>query len=542
MPRGENRPSILLTKEENDQVFSLIAPKCQSLATAVVQLFTTEGPGHSEWKKKDTGVLCLIKDNAKRSYFFRIYCLYRKTMIWEHEVYLQIEYKSPRPYLHTFEAEEYMTAFNFANEDEARVLRNILIEKIELRKCRREERRQRSMAAARTNSGEVQLRRQNGMAAPTPPAPHPLPIPEKTPTPLPPPPKAALLHNTNTLKSGKKRKRILRKEDIGSPQNFQHISHVGWDAQKGFDVETSQPNEELLSFFSMAGVSEKQLQDEETREFIYSFIETHGGIDAVKEDLHTSHSKPVRSGSSRGARVSYSPPPPYSTLPPPAPAAPSPPAPPVPARSPAPAYPPAPPSRAPPPPPPAPPSRGTPLPPPPPPTSLAHRNPPPPRPLQPPTSAPPSVPPPPPPGVPPPPPPPPPPAAPSPPAAPPPPAPGPPDAAVPMDARAALMESIRSGSKALKRVEVNKPASEDSRSNLLSEIRQGIELKSVSRSESGAGAGYGAGRTAAASAAAVPACGLAGALARALQERSRAIQDSDDDDDEETTSDGEWDE
>lgn len=31
-----------------------------------------------------------------------------------------------------------MTAFNFANEDEAKVLRNILIEKIELRKQRRE--------------------------------------------------------------------------------------------------------------------------------------------------------------------------------------------------------------------------------------------------------------------------------------------------------------------------------------------------------------------------------------------------------------------
>lgn len=34
--------------------------------------------------------------------------------------------------------QDYMTAFNFANEDEAKVLRNILIEKIELRKQKRE--------------------------------------------------------------------------------------------------------------------------------------------------------------------------------------------------------------------------------------------------------------------------------------------------------------------------------------------------------------------------------------------------------------------
>lgn len=28
------------------------------------------------------------------------------------------------------------------------------------------------------------------------------------------------------------------------------------------------------------------MQDQETREFIYDFIESHGGLDAVKEDLH----------------------------------------------------------------------------------------------------------------------------------------------------------------------------------------------------------------------------------------------------------------
>ncbi|KPJ17824.1 Neural Wiskott-Aldrich syndrome protein [Papilio machaon] len=229
MPRGEHRPSTLLSRDENEQVFSLIGPKCQSLATAVVQLFTTEGPAHSEWKKKDTGVLCLIKDNGRRSYFFRIYCLYRKAMIWEHEVYLQIEYKSPRPYLHTFEAEDYMTAFNFANEDEAKILRDTLIEKIELRK----------------------QRRQGG---------------------------------NYTLKSKKPKGRKLTKADIGSPKDFQHISHVGWDANKGFDVDL--PEEEMRSFFSKAGISETQLQDHDTMEFVYDFINSHGGINAVKDDLH----------------------------------------------------------------------------------------------------------------------------------------------------------------------------------------------------------------------------------------------------------------
>ncbi|XP_063829669.1 actin nucleation-promoting factor WASL-like [Ostrinia nubilalis] len=580
MPRGENRPSVLLSRDENDQVFSLIGPKCQSLATAVVQLFTTEGPAHSEWKKKDTGVLCLVKDNAKRSYFFRIYCLYRKTMIWEHEVYMQIEYKSPRPYLHTFEAEEYMTAFNFANEDEARVLRNILIEKIELRKQRREERRQRSMLAARANSSSSNTTvnsapRHNGVAHTPPPVPAPAPAPmpkanlgarrgtmasrtrrrpcprprprrcpkptwetgnmvakwssntavnsaprhngvAHTPPPVPVPapapmPKANLGGGDYSMKASGKKKptRKLTKADIGMPKDFKHISHVGWDANKGFDVDNL-PEEEMRSFFSKAGVSETQLQDHATRQFIYNFINTHGGLDAVKEELHENH-KPSK-----------------ATPMPPPPPTPAPPAPPVPSRSPAP-HPPAPPSRAPPP----PPARGV---PPPPPTSAPPppRTAPPPRPLQPPSTAPPAAPPPPPPapGAPPPPPPPP-----APPGAPPPPAmpvgaPPPPPAPAAMDPRAALMESIRSGNKSLKPVEVSAkpPVVEDSRSNLLSEIRQGVELRAVSRSTS---------NTASDSS---RACGdgLAGALARALQERNRAIH-SDSDSDSDETSDGEWD-
>ncbi|CAG4920588.1 unnamed protein product [Colias eurytheme] len=564
MPRGENRPSVLLSREENEQVFSLIGPKCQSLATAVVQLFTTEGPGHTEWKKKDTGVLCLIKDNSKRSYFFRIYCLYRKTMIWEHEVYMQIEYKSPRPYLHTFEAEEYMTAFNFANEDEARVLRNILIEKIELRKQRREERRQRSMLASRANSSASSTpnlsARVNGVAhTHTPPVATPVPAPAQVKS-------NAVSGSGYTLKGKKQKARKLTKADIGAPQDFKHISHVGWDADKGFDVDNL-PEAEMKSFFFKAGISDSQLQDHATRQFIYDFINRNGGLDAVKEELHDAPKE-----------VLSSPPPP-----PPA-------APPVPSRAPH-AHAPAPPSRAPPP----PPARAVP-PPPPPPAGLA-RNPPP-RPMQPPSAAPPSVPPPPPPSAAPPPPPPPPappaphapaPYAPAPPAPPPPPdmpaetpdsraalmesirngsktlrvyrydpappaPPPPPDmptesqdswAALKesirkgnktlricqqsQDSRAALMESIRNGSKTLRHVEVGSKTSlnDDSRSNLLSEIRQGINLRAVNRVTGPVEPS-------------APTCGLAGALAKALQERARAIHSSDSEDSQ-TTSDGEWD-
>lgn len=44
-------------------------------------------------------------------------------MLWEHEVYNSMEYNAPMPYFHTFEGEECMAAFNFADETEAIILR-----------------------------------------------------------------------------------------------------------------------------------------------------------------------------------------------------------------------------------------------------------------------------------------------------------------------------------------------------------------------------------------------------------------------------------
>ena len=41
-------------------------------------------------------------------------------------------------------------------------------------------------------------------------------------------------HYYFTKKKGEKKR--LTKEDISRPTNFQHISHVGWDPNRGFDL------------------------------------------------------------------------------------------------------------------------------------------------------------------------------------------------------------------------------------------------------------------------------------------------------------------
>jgi len=75
------------------------------MASAVVQVFFADTAGRNQWNKRHCGVLCFIKDNTRRSYFLRVFCLDQNRALWEQELYSSFEYKSPRNYFHTFEGD-----------------------------------------------------------------------------------------------------------------------------------------------------------------------------------------------------------------------------------------------------------------------------------------------------------------------------------------------------------------------------------------------------------------------------------------------------
>lgn len=414
----EQRTSDLLTKDENDQVLRMLGNKCQSLAMAVIQLFLTQAPDHYQWIKKDTGVMCFIKDNYRRNYFFRLYCLNRKMLVWEQEMYNNLDYKGSCDYFHSFEADDSMAAFNFASEQEAHDMKRIVLEKLQMKRQRREERRTRNSLHGKGQVG------------------HDLNKPAfQSNTSL----NYDSYHNNQHIDSqGKKKKSHLTKADIGFPSDFKHIAHVGWDPNKGFDIDNVQ-DPVFKQFFNKAGVSDKQLRDRDTREFIYDFINTHGGLDAVKSEVvEQVPKKPPPKTPNEHIPVNPPPVPARTTVnrsaPPPPPGKTRPPTrgqpPPRPSNIP----------RA-----PEPPAQNAPAPPPPPPMGALISPPPPP----------PSM--------------------------------GPPQvnesAALPppSDARSALLDSIKAG-KTLRPVEQveRKPSVGDSRGDLLNEIRAGIELKPVS--------------------------------------------------------------
>ena len=72
----ENKHSMNLNDDENLQLLNLLGPKCQSIATAIVQLFFAPREfDYKTWKKHCVGVACFVKDSSKRSFFIRIFDL-----------------------------------------------------------------------------------------------------------------------------------------------------------------------------------------------------------------------------------------------------------------------------------------------------------------------------------------------------------------------------------------------------------------------------------------------------------------------------------
>ncbi|XP_050068054.1 actin nucleation-promoting factor WASL isoform X2 [Anopheles maculipalpis] len=537
-----NRPSSLLTNEENDQLFRLLGRRCQTLSTAVVQLYTTQSPAHASWVKRCTGALCFIKDNIRKSYYFRLYCLKANQMVWEQELYEKIEVTLPKPYLITFEGQDGIVAFNFATEDEAAAIMNTTLTTIHNRNRRRDERIKRNntrkdppparppplqnipVGATGSNipdsDASVTYRNKQPFASPFsgPAAGPPMQqYPGQQPV-------APNLGNAMQHQKPRKVKGMgkLQKSDIGSPSNFKHVTHVGWDPHSGFDLIGAQ--ESLKPFLEKAGVRDQHLKDRDTCAFIYDFIQTNNVLDTVKSEQSSGRKQkppapppvphpPTVPSHQNGQTRNPPPPPPHRTLPPLPPTTP-------PKVVPSGAVPPA--ARPPPMQPPpthqipsvAPPSSSAPAPPPPPPPPMAGPVPPPPPPMMMPSVK--------------------------------PPAPAIPGAATGGsgddtggDARSALLDSIRKGT-TLKKVDQSTHStgsSGDARNDLMTEIQQGFQLRPVANRElnavgernSGGGGSGDVGTDA-----------LADALRRALAERGRVIRPSDEDDSDSNSNNTDW--
>ncbi|XP_031640580.1 neural Wiskott-Aldrich syndrome protein [Contarinia nasturtii] len=295
-----NKASKLLSQDENDLVFSLLGRRCQTLSTAVVQLFTTEAPAHSAWIKRLSGIACFVRDSSKRSYFIRAYCMMKHELVWEEEMYDSIMVGKPREFLINFEGQDCMVALSFASDEEAHHFYKSVSTTIANRSKKR---RSRKFSPTKTDGSQdigydsgVVLRNQNstGMTQ-----------------------FSQMSQSTTGIRDKKRPNRKLTKADISQPTNFKHLAHVGWNDSKRFELNSEEVNS-LDTFLKKAGVSEQQLNDRDTRAYIYDFIQSHNVLDSVKSEKQQHTPPPVPTRNNPTQRIAPPPPPSANITKPPA--------------------------------------------------------------------------------------------------------------------------------------------------------------------------------------------------------------------------------
>uniref|UniRef100_A0A1A8L3J3 Wiskott-Aldrich syndrome-like a n=1 Tax=Nothobranchius pienaari TaxID=704102 RepID=A0A1A8L3J3_9TELE len=256
--RAVNVGSLLLTPQENECLFGYLGRKCATLSSAVVQVYAAERSYN--WVKRGCGVACLVKDNPQRSYFIRVFDIKEGKTMFEQELYHSFIISSSRPYFISFAGDICQIGLNFASEEEAKRFRVAIHDLLN--------RRQRKtgpplpMATVDIKNPEINNVRHHSSHS------HQQPYHLNN-----------MLSHSSLIRKDKKtkgKKKKLTKADIGTPSNFQHIGHVGWDPNTGFDLNNLDP--ELKHLFDMCGISEAQLKDRETSKVIYDFIEKKGGL------------------------------------------------------------------------------------------------------------------------------------------------------------------------------------------------------------------------------------------------------------------------
>ncbi|XP_061530747.1 WASP actin nucleation promoting factor b isoform X3 [Phycodurus eques] len=222
----------------------------------------------STWSLQHTGVVCLIKDNPQRSYFFRMYDLKAGRQLWEQELYNQIVYSaSPQLYFHTFAADDCQVGLNFAQQQEAEAFRNAVVGKINQRSNRQERGSLPPVPPDKTSGSRSSFHKASAD----------IPSPDIA-------PRYRLMRSASSLRAGKgkkdkkDKKKGLSKADIGAPSGFKHVSHVG------FDPNNLDPD--LCNLLSQAGIGEDEMRDEQTSQLVYNIIERSGGMEAVKREVH----------------------------------------------------------------------------------------------------------------------------------------------------------------------------------------------------------------------------------------------------------------
>merc|ERR1740137_47726 len=136
-----NAPSGLLSPEENRKIWEILQQshkKNQALAVAVVKLYLSDpSEDHKVWVERVAGAACFTKDYGRKSYYIQIFDMQYHQQVWEQEIYMEMIYRAPQAWFHSFEADNSMVGLSFADEREGQNFLAVVQGKIEQRRAKK---------------------------------------------------------------------------------------------------------------------------------------------------------------------------------------------------------------------------------------------------------------------------------------------------------------------------------------------------------------------------------------------------------------------
>ncbi|TKY89830.1 hypothetical protein EX895_001127 [Sporisorium graminicola] len=214
--------SSTISSSDKSKVKSAIPSSSNKIITATVGRVYAAHPSPSQWSYTGVeGAIAFVRDLVKATFYFKVVDLKgTRGVIWEHEFYEGFQYNQDRTFFHSFEGDECLIGFSFADEGEA----NDLFKKVNNRS---------KYAKSKSSSSSSKKKK-----AP----------------------------------SGGK----IDKSMIGAPSGFKHVAHMGFSAEHGFSSENVDPTwQALLEQLGNLGISEKDIRQNES--FIKDFVGKRGG-------------------------------------------------------------------------------------------------------------------------------------------------------------------------------------------------------------------------------------------------------------------------
>ncbi|XP_037775149.1 neural Wiskott-Aldrich syndrome protein-like [Penaeus monodon] len=260
---AEHSPSVLLSKEANDKIFSIVGLKCQVLSSGVADVLTAEvedvPADDKDWQRLHPGVLvALTKDYVRKSYFIQIYNFVEWKKVSEYNFTRGSSYHSPSSLFHHFQNKSLRIGLKFGSEVDAGNFTTAVqaVQAVRDGKRTRAEGRPKppsvpppprpplspSAVPSQREEGEILAKKEGSKEE------------EKSegevrgasPSTLP-----SLGEKVSSAKKKPVAKRIS-KEMIGKPTNFQHLCHVGFNPEAGF-VSDEANHKELQAHFASKG-------------------------------------------------------------------------------------------------------------------------------------------------------------------------------------------------------------------------------------------------------------------------------------------------